>query len=147
MTSRDQRSGGSPIRLELPPPRTEPLERAGGVLSRLPYRERFLADQLLAADDIFAVARTGTKVDVGSWLLRGRVWVFALARSLAYVACGPCGSRCHAARLPYARLRDSRYNHVTGELALSPATGLPFRGLRLDPIVACQILAQIYRED
>jgi hypothetical protein len=137
----------NPQSAELPPARKEPLDKTGGAFSRMPYRERFLAEQLLASEDVFVVARTGTKIDVGSWLLRGRVWVFALADSLAIVACGPAGSRVRAERIPYEELRESQYNHVTGELALAPAKGLPFRGLKTDPITGYQILAQIRRED
>jgi hypothetical protein len=132
---------------ELPPAREEPLARTGGAFSRMGYRERFLAEQLLASEEVFVIARTGTKIDVGSWLLRGRVWVFALADSLAIVACGPAGLRVHAEKIPYEELRGSQYNHVTGELALAPVKGLPFRGLRIDPVTGCQILAQIHRED
>ena len=91
--------------------------------------------------------RTGTKIDVGSWLLRGRVWAFALADSLVFVACGSCGQRAQARRIPYNQLRESQYNHVTGQLALAPVKGLSFRGLRVDPVDGYQVLAQIYRED
>ncbi len=133
--------------LELPPARKEPLARTGGAFSRMGYRERFLAGQLLASEDVFVIARTGTKIDVGSWLLRGRVWVFALADSLAVLACGRAGLRVRAEKIPYEKLRESQYNHVTGELALAPARGLPVRGLKIDPVTGYQILAQIHRED
>jgi len=147
MTVRTDASGGGSVGIELPPVHKEPLDKTGGAFSRMPYREGFLAAQLLASDDVFLVARTGTKIDVGSWLLRGRVWVFALADSLAVLACGSVGSRPRADRIPYDQLRESQYNHVTGELALAPAAGLPFRGLGVDPITGYQILAQIYHED
>jgi hypothetical protein len=146
MAWHEELGGGRAIRLELPPARTEPLDKPGAVLPRLPYRERFLAEQLLAGEDVFVSARTGTRIDVGNWFLKGRVWVFALADSLAVIACGLCGNACRAQKIPYAHLRESRYNHVTGQLALAPAGDLPFRGLRIDPIQGYQVLAQIYRE-
>ena len=136
------------IRAELPPARTEPLDVSSGeATSRLPYRERFLARQLLADEDVYVVTPTRTRVDVGTWLVRGRVWVFALREALAFVACGSCGGRPRAEKIPYDQLRQSQYNHVTGELALAPVKGLPFRGLRMDPVDGYQVLAQIYRKD
>jgi len=124
-----------------------PRDLSGEALAGLPYRERFLAAQLLAGREVFVVTRTRTRIDVGSWLVRGRVWVFALADSLAFVACGSCGGRPRACRIPYDLLRQSQYNHVTGELALAPVKDLPFRGLKMDPVDGYQILAQIYQED
>ncbi|HUT01790.1 MAG TPA: hypothetical protein VM031_05010 [Phycisphaerae bacterium] len=147
MTAFEMPHGGSSIRLELPPARREPLDLARQVWPVMGYRGRFLAQQLIGTDDVFAAVRTGTRIDVGTWLLRGRVWVFALRDSLAVVACGPCGLKVRAERVPYESLRESQYNHVTGELALAPAKGLPLRGLALDPLDAYQLLAQIYRED
>ena len=147
MTSSDDSHRDRFADRQLPPPRTEPLDKAREVLAAMGYRERFLARQLLAGEDVFAVARTRTKIDVGSWVFRGRVWVLALAESLAIVACGPCGNRVRAEKIPYEMLRQSRYNHVTGQLALAPIERLPFRGLRVDPIGGYRILAQIFRED
>jgi len=147
MTESGITHGGSSIRVELPPARTEPLDAERTLWPILPRRERFLAQQVIGGEPVFAAVRTGTKVDVGSWLLRGRVWIFALADSLVYVACGGCGLRAHARQIPYNRLRESQYNHVTGQLALAPVEGLPFRGLQVDPIEGYQVLAQIYRED
>jgi len=147
MTASKSAHGGGPVATELPPAHREPLDRTGGAWLRMGYRERFLADQLAGARDVFVVARTRTKVDVGSWFLRGRVWVLALSDSLAVLACGPAGLRLHAERIPYEKLRRSRYNHVTGELALAPAGVEGIRGFRVDPVTAYQILAQIYHED
>ena len=146
MTVRSDPIGGGSIRLELPPARLEPLDTAGGALACMRYRERFLAEQLLEARDVFVVVRTGTKIDVGNWLLKGRVWVFALADALAVIACGPAGPRCRAENIPYTDLRESQYNHVTGQLVLAPVEDLPFRGLKVEPITGYQVLAQIYHE-
>ena len=147
MTAFERSDGGSSIRVELPPARREPLDMARTVWPSMPGRERLLAQQAIGQEPVFAAARTGTKIDVGSWLLRGRVWVFALADGLVYVACGSCGLRVRARRIAYEQLRESQYNHVTGQLALAPAGDLPFRGLKVDPVEGYQLLAQIYRED
>ena len=147
MTALDSAHGGGPVAIELPPARREPLDRTGDPWSRMGYRERFLADQLAGSREVFVVARTGTKVDVGSWLLRGRVWVLALSDSLAILACGAAGLRIRAETIPYEKLRRSRYNHVTGELALAPVGAPGIRGLRVDPLTGYQVLAQIYHED
>jgi len=144
MTARSDPGGGSPIASELPPPREESIDR-DRLFAHMGYRERFLARQLVGDEPIFLAAPTGTKIDVGSWLLKGRVWALALADALAIVACGPCGRRVLARKIPYARLRRSQYNHVTGEVALAPEkTGL--RGLKLDPVTGYQLLAQIHRQ-
>ncbi len=112
----------------------------------MPATARGLADKLVDGRDVYAVIRTKTKVDVGSWLARGRVWIVALADSLVFVAVGLGGSRPLAEIIAYDRLGKSRYNHVTGQLALSPAKIAGVRGLRLPPIEGRQVLAQIYQE-
>ncbi|MBL7133811.1 MAG: hypothetical protein ISS78_06915 [Phycisphaerae bacterium] len=130
----------------LPQALTQPLAAPSGELARMPRRTRALAEGLIDRQDVFLVIRTGTKVDVASWLARGRVWLVALEDSLVVVATGMAGPRPLAERIGYERLRESQYNHVTGQLALSPAKLAGVRGLNLPPIEGCQMLAQIYRE-
>ncbi len=146
-TPRTDTRPGPPGGRELPPPPDVPLDRDGPELARVPYRVRFLAHQLLAGRDVLLATPTRTRVDVGSWLLRGRVWLFATAEDLVVVAAGLCGPRPRAARIRYDDLRESQYNHVTGQLALAPVEHLPFRGLAIDPVEGLQCLALIYRED
>jgi len=146
MTATIERHGGSEaIRATLPPARTMPLAADVRLPRGMPYRERFLAEQFLGARDVYLAVPTRTRIDVGSWLLRGRVWLFALADELALVACGACGRRWYVRRIAYADLLDSRYNHVTGQLALAGAGPLPFRGLKMPPLEGYQVLAQIYQ--
>jgi len=109
----------------------------------MPARSRRLAEGLIGSDAVYLLARTGTTVDVGRWLRRGRVWVAALGEALVLVAGGP---RPLAERIDYDRLGESRYNHVTGQLALAPAALEGAGGLAFPPIEAYQVLAQIYRE-
>jgi len=130
----------------LPQALTQPLAAPGADLAPMPRRTRALAEKLIDRQDVFLVARTGTKVDVGSWLAQGRVWLVALEDSLVVVATGMAGARPLAEKIGYDRLRQSQYNHVTGQLALSPAKLSGTRGLHLPPIEGCQMLAQIYRE-
>ena len=75
------------------------------------------------------------------------MYLAALPDSLALVASAPGAARPLAERIPFSRLRESRYNHVTGQLALSPAALAGVRGLALAPIEAGQVLAQIYHEE
>ena len=46
--------------------------------------------------------------------------------------------------VPVRGLRRSRYNHVTGQLALAPTGLAGIKGLAMSPIDAGQVLAQIY---
>ncbi len=119
---------------------------AAGALARLPARVRPLAEGLIGDDAVRLVLRTRTKADVGQWFLRGRVWLVALDEALVLTAAVWGGPRPLAERIEYTRLRESRYNHVTGQLALSPATVAGVRGLSLGPIEGRQVLAEIYRE-
>ena len=135
---------GHPIALELPRPRTTPLERAAGAFARMAKPERRLAEECLGADDALFIVRTATRVDVGSWLRGARVWACALRRELALLA---WGRRPYAERVPFRRLRASVYNPVTGELALAPAPGTRVRGLKMPPLDGYQLLAQIYHEE
>jgi len=106
--------------------------------------ERVLAEEFLGAADVFFLVRTGTRIDVGRWYRRGRVWACALAHELALFACGRSPYR---ERIPFADLRGSVYNPVTGELVLAPAEGAQGRSLRMMPLDGYQMLAQIYREE
>jgi hypothetical protein len=75
--------------------------------------------------------RTGTTVDVGQWLARGRIWLCGGGEELVLLAAG---------KVPYveliarAALRGSLYNPVTGELVLAPADGLRQRRLSVPPV-------------
>lgn len=134
------------IESTLPPARCQPLAAHDRFPLPMSYRERFLAEQLLGKDDVYMAVLSRTKVDVGAWLFRGRLWVFALHDEIALVACGSCGRRWYARRIPHARLRESQYNHVTGQLALAPEGPLPFTGIGMPPLDGYQLLAQIYRK-
>ncbi len=146
----------------LPPPRLQPLGRGSEAFGRLPPRCRALAERLLGEAEVFLLVRTATKVDVGSWFGPSRVCACALADELLLFAAdnspltallgwlgrgegtGRLG-RFYAERIAMRDLRDSTYNHVTGELLLAPATAARVRKLRMAPLEGYQLLAQIHR--
>ena len=128
----------------LPPAITRPLPDAEAALRRMGRAPAELARKLLAGREVYAVVRTGTKVDVGSWLARGRIWLIVLEDSLAVVATARGAGRPMAQEVPFPKLRRSRYNHVTGQLAPSPATLPGTKGLAMSPVEGAQVLAQIY---
>lgn len=131
--------------VNLPPARRTPLAPDEAFdRARLGRRARAFAAETLEGDDVFEALPTGTPVDVGSWLGRRRLRCFATAEALVLVAHGP---RPWAERVPYRLLRESLYNHVTGELVLAPADGATLTQLRMMPLDACQVLAQIHCED
>jgi len=124
--------------MDLPDPITTPPDTEG--IGRLRRGARRLAESLVGEDDVMVLLKSRTRVDVGGWLGRRRVWVAALRDSLALFAPGrrPC-----RARIPFAQLRGSTYNPVTGELVLAPAEDAPVRALRVSPLDGYQMLAQI----
>jgi hypothetical protein len=141
---------------ELPPPLREPLAWPPEDLAPA---TRELVDGLLQADDPIVLALpTQTLVDVGHWFNSGQLWVGCTREALLLWA---LGKRPYRERILFSELRESLYNHVTGELMLAPggvgspeeARGLKgvqagvkalARHLRLDPWDGMQILAQIY---
>jgi hypothetical protein len=128
--------------LELPAPRTVPMGMATGPLARLSKAERRLVEGALAGAPVYWAVRTATRADVGGWTGPRRVWAFALADDLVLAA---AGRKPRIERTPFADLRETLYNHVTGELDLAPADGLRLRRLRMAPLDAYQVLAQIHR--
>jgi len=146
---------------ELPPPRVAPLSRQGPAFGRLSRRQRAAARALLGHADAFVILPTGTRVDVGSWLGASRVCAAALAEHLLLFALeknplipllrrvgllAQPGLRAgpFVQRIPFSDLRRSTYNHVTGKLVLAPAGRARVRTLKLAPLDAYQLLAQIH---
>jgi len=132
-----------PIAAELPAPRTTPIDRAAHILPMLSKAEWPVVEQALGQRDVFLAVKSRGRADTGGWLGRRRVWAFALADGLLLVAAGraPC-----IERVPYADLRESVYNAVTGELALAPSHHVSVRRLKMTPLDGYQMLAQIYRD-
>ena len=128
--------------MKLPPVSAAPLgpaerrTRLGGA------RQRFV-ESIIGPASVFHVRRTDTKVDVGYWLGRRRVWACLLERELLLFA---LGRRPYVERIPLAQLRESRYNHVTGELVLAPIETAAVKALKVPPLAALEILAHIMRQ-
>ena len=127
----------------LPPAVSRPLDRQGEAYGRLPAATRALLERAAGGDDVLVLVRTATRVDVGLWFRRRRLWVGCLAHAMVFVAPGPAPV---AVRAPLAALAKARYNPVTGELALPPMEGLAPRGLKVPALDAYQILSQIQTE-
>jgi hypothetical protein len=130
-----------PIAVELPPPRTEPLDWASAARCRPSKAERRVAQEALVGRDVLVAVRTRSKADTGGWLRQRAVWAFALADELVLVA---AGRDPYVEHIPFAELGESVYNAVTGELALAPAPHVRVRSLRMTPADGYQMLAQIY---
>jgi len=145
----------------LPPPRLRPLGRDSEAFTRLPPRYRALAERLLGGAEVFCLVQTATRIDVGSWFGPSRICACALADELLLFAAdnspltallgwlrrgrGPCRpGRFYAERIAMRDLRDSTYNHVTGELLLAPAPAARVRKLAMWPLEGYQLLAQIH---
>ena len=145
------------VTFELPPPRLEPLTQGSRALAELPGRVAGVAAEALGDEDVFVVVRTSTRVDVGSWLGRSRVWLLALAEQFVLLALprNPLArwpnlarrlgvsTRPYVERIALSRLRGTTYNHVTGELVLAPANAARLRRLKVTPRDGYQLLAQI----
>ena len=112
--------------------------------ARMSSRERRLAAELSGGQEARLLVCTGTRVDVGQWLRRGRVWAAALADEMLLFA---SGRRPHCERVPLGRLGESVYNPVTGELVLAPAQGVRARNLRMPPLDGYRFLSLLRREE
>lgn len=130
----------SRIALELPPPAREPLAAAAG-LGLMTAAERGLLDDLRGGAPVFVLARTDSRTDVGQWLRQGRIWAAAAPQDLILLA---AGRRPFVWKAPFTRLRESLYNHVTGELVPAPVWETQLPRLIMPPLDGYQLLAQIY---
>ncbi len=138
---------GCPVRtisrtaLELPPAITAPLAAAAQDRAGPDRYERALLEEIRQGQPLFFMMRSDTRVDVGHWFSRGALWVAAATNELLLFA---HGRKPHLEKIPFCFLGQSLYNHVTGEVVLSPALEARTRTLRLPPVEGYQLLAQIY---
>lgn len=129
--------------MKLPPANTTPLDRRAR-RRRLGRSRRRILESLVGDQPVYYAGRTRTKVDVGAWLRKGRVCI-CLSDGEAVVFAD--GRQPYVARIPLQRLRESKYNHVTGELTLAPDAAAGISGLKVPPLEGLQILAQIHRRN
>lgn len=86
-----------------------------GLLDRkaaLPRSLAALANDI-KAEQITWLMKTATRVDVGSWFFKRRLWVCATDLRLYLLANGP---RPYTKKLDYCGIKHQVYNHVTGDL-------------------------------
>jgi hypothetical protein len=127
--------------MKLPPANTTPLDRRAR-RRQLGRARRRVLESLVGDEAVYYVQRTRTKVDVGGWFRKGRVCICLLANEAVILA---KGKRPYVERIPLQRLRESQYNHVTGELMLAPDGATQISGLKVPPLEGLQILAQIHQ--
>jgi hypothetical protein len=128
--------------MKLPPVSAAPLEPAERRTRLGEARLRFV-ESIVGQADVFHVRRTDTKVDVGYWLGKRRLWACVAEQELLLFA---RGRRPYIERIPLGELRESRYNHVTGELVLAPNGSAAIKALRVPPLPALEILAHMLRQ-
>lgn len=131
----------SPTAAELPAAIAAPLAAAAEDQTGLDRYERGLLEEIRGGAPLFFLARMDMRVDVGHWFSRGVLWVAASADGLLLFA---HGRRPYMEKIPFRFLGKSLYNHVTGEVVLSPALEARTQTLRLPPLEGYQLLAQIY---
>ncbi|MBI3987284.1 MAG: hypothetical protein HY343_10205 [Lentisphaerae bacterium] len=137
--------------LELPPPPAQPLAADDDSFhSMRPDELGLLREALGGTDGVFALVLSDTRADTGGWFRRPKVWVAATRDRLAVWA---AGRRPWLETIEFSRLRESLYNHVTGELVLAPALEMkrrclrmsPLDGYRMSPLDGYRMLALIYQ--
>lgn len=127
--------------LELPPALTAPTERTAEIrVLMTPAAQRLLAD-ICGAAPVLILLKTDSTTDTGNWLRPGRVWAAATAEDLVLLA---SGRKPFFQKAPFTYLRESLYNHVTGELVLAPNRGWKLDRVAMPPLDGYQLLAQIY---
>lgn len=125
----------------LPEPLTAPAPDNAAEEAMLTRRERVLFDELRGRDRVLLLLLSESMADVGRWLIRGRVWVCATDTELVAFA---AGWRPLMQRIPYRHIQESLYNTITGELVLAPNYQFAIPRIRMSPLEAYQMLAQIY---
>lgn len=112
-------------------------------LSPLRLKARAFAKSLVGSHPVLLAARTGSRIDTGSWFRKGRLSLLCLADRLVLLS---PGRRPYAQGIPFSHLRQSLYNHVTGQLVLAPAEKAAVKSVAISPAMGYRVLAQIYSE-
>ena len=92
-------------------------------------RLRFV-ESIIDEAEVFHVRRTDTKVDVGYWLGKRRLWACVTEGELLLFA---RGRRPYIERIPLAELRESRDRELDMPRLLLPAVQVNMRGGELPP--------------
>ena len=134
--------------MKLPPPTVLPDEgdpqHRTAQSARLGGAHRRLLDRTIGDAAVRCLLKSGTKIDVGAWFFKRRVWTCLTDREMLLFA---AGKRPYLERIPLEQLGQSEYNHVTGQLVLAPVQSQRVGGLKLPPLAALQVLSHICRGD
>ncbi len=135
----------SQVKQDLPPPVTEALALGARDLPEAMSRqERELLQEMAGEAPVYYLVHSESRVDVGHWFSRGALWAATTDTELVLFA---VGKRPFFEKVPFAYLRKSMYNHVTGEVILAPAESTRVHGVKVTPEQGYQVLAQIYKEE
>ena len=129
--------------MKLPPVLDQPLDSEQRLKYLGPKRLQFLKT-LIGNRDVFHLHITATTVDVGPWFGKRRVTCCLLDREMVLFAEGP---RAYVERIPFDQIQESQYNHVTGEVVLAPRETDSLTSLKVPPLIALEILANIRNGD
>jgi len=102
-------------------------------------RESAVLQEALGGAPVGTLWRTRTRVDVGMWFRKGRVWACPLGHELLLVA---EGERPWTQRIAYSQIRESRYNHVTAEVVFAPEEDLEVPTLRVRPLEGLELMGK-----
>lgn len=105
------------------------------------------AEAMLGNQRVWAVARSGRRVDVGSWFGFPRLWCFLTDEALYGAAWGTWfpGLRPVEQRYPYDQLETVVYNDVTGSLLLRSIGTTEIPALPFAPVTGYHLAARIER--
>ncbi|NQU20439.1 MAG: hypothetical protein HQ567_04085 [Candidatus Nealsonbacteria bacterium] len=112
--------------------------------ARLGRARRRLLGRLIGDAAVLCLLKSRTKIDVGAWFFKRRVWTCLTHREMLLFA---TGKRPYLERIPLQQLHGSQYNHVTGQLVLAPVESTRTGGLKLSPLEGLDILSHIRRGD
>ncbi len=125
---------------QLPPPVKTPPADYVAPLEGLSQGERAMLDGVMDGRTLSWFGPTGTRVDVGLWFRKARVWIGVFETEIVLLA---AGKQPFLERADLDDLGEAQYNVLTGELVLEPAPSLSLKKLVLSPIEAGQVLSQI----
>lgn len=88
---------------------------------------------------VLCLIKTGTKVDVGLWFRRRKVWLFLTPDEIVIFTAGRWN---FVERIKFDQLNETVYNHITGEIILAPYEG-EVNSLKVDPLSGYYIAEKI----
>ncbi|NLL84603.1 MAG: hypothetical protein GX230_10255 [Lentisphaerae bacterium] len=126
----------------LPTPCTQPLAAAqlARLLGPLSRHRLSLLRATIDPTTVVAAMVSRSLIDTGSWFGKRRLCLAFTPTAALFFACGP---RPICQLVPLAKLADTQYNAVTGELVFKTTTHAPLPAVALPPLAAARALAQI----